>query len=65
MNNASSSSSPNPPHPKSEPIAHANEANHILDVVFDYTGNGDDELTLRSVRNLINLSAPFAAMIFL
>ena len=28
---------------------HANQdkTNHILDVMFDYTANGDDELTLR------------------
>lgn len=65
MNNASSS--PNPQHPKSEAIAHDKEVTstkHILDVVFDYTGNGDDELTLRSVIRTVNANVTFSSMFF-
>ena len=52
MNNSSSSSSSpstdkNSNHHNEHPTQDEKNANHILDVMFDYMANGDDELTLR------------------
>ncbi len=48
MNNSSSSTTNNNDNGNKK-----ENKDDILDVIFDYTGNGDDELTLRFEKNFI------------
>ena len=47
MNNSSSSSNTNNNNNNNNDDNKKEKSDDILDVIFDYTGNGDDELTLR------------------
>jgi hypothetical protein len=53
MNNSTSSTNNNNNNNNSENDDKKENTDDILDVIFDYTGNGDDELTLRFEKNFL------------